>query len=221
MLIITINIDKSNMPESQKSLPADAQQPGYPIIKDANGDNKITIDDVKMRNTLPKIHIGFGNTFVYKDFDLDVFMYGQFGRTRYNYAYRWALVGDVYYTSPKNSNKYVYTIWNSQTNQNGNRRGIASTKAVALPGNVGFEEDYQNASFVRVRNITLGYNLSGKKLGRVGDYVSSIRVFVDCQNPFTFTKFVGVDPEIKTGGDGSKAEYPMTRTYSFGAKICF
>ena len=98
---------------------------------------------------------------------------------------------------------------------------IASTKAVALPGNVGFEEDYQNASFVRVRNITLGYNLSGKKLGRVGDYVSSIRVFVDCQNPFTFTKFVGVDPEIKTGGDGSKAEYPMTRTYSFGAKICF
>ena len=43
------------MPESQKSLPADAQQPGYPIIKDANGDNKITIDDVKMRNTLPKI----------------------------------------------------------------------------------------------------------------------------------------------------------------------
>ena len=91
----------------------------------------------------------------------------------------------------------------------------------ALPGNVGFEEDYQNASFVRVRNITLGYNLSGKKLGRVGDYVSSIRVFIDCQNPFTFTKFVGVDPEIKTGGDGSKAEYPMTRTYSFGAKNMF
>ena len=80
------------MPESQKSLPADAQQPGYPIIKDATGDNKITIDDVQMRNTLPKIHIGFGNTFVYKDFDMDVFMYGQFGRTRYNYAYRWALV---------------------------------------------------------------------------------------------------------------------------------
>ena len=49
--------------------------------------------------SLPKIHIGFGNTFVYKDFDLDVFMYGQFGRTRYNYAYRWALVGDVYYLS--------------------------------------------------------------------------------------------------------------------------
>ena len=70
----------------------------------------------------------------------------------------------LYYTSPKNSNKYVFTIWNSQTNQNGNRRGIASTKAVALPGNVGFEEDYQNASFVRDRNITLGYNLSGKKL---------------------------------------------------------
>ena len=69
MLIITMkrNIDKSNMPESQKSLPADAQQPGYPIIKDANGDNKITIDDVKMRNTLPKIHIGFGNTFVSHD----------------------------------------------------------------------------------------------------------------------------------------------------------
>lgn len=216
-----IDLDRSNMPQSQKSLPADAQQPGFPIIKDINGDNQITIDDIEMRNTLPKISLGFGNTFVYKDFDLDLFMYGQFGRKRYNYAYSWAAVGDVYYTSPKNSNKYVYTIWNSQTNPDGNRRGIASTKAVALPGNIGYEEDYQNASFLRVRNITLGYTLSGNKLGNLGSYVRSIRVFVDCQNPFTFTKFVGVDPEVNIGGGGSKAEYPMTRTFSFGAKISF
>ena len=98
---------------------------------------------------------------------------------------------------------------------------LLGLKEAGLTEGKDYTIDYQNASFVRVRNITLGYNLSGKKLGRVGDYVSSIRVFVDCQNPFTFTKFVGVDPEIKTGGDGSKAEYPMTRTYSFGAKICF
>ena len=217
-----INMNRSNMPESQRSLSLDAQKPGYPIIKDINGDNQITVDDVKMRNTLPKVHLGFGNTFTYKNVDLDVFMYGQFGQWKRNYAYSWAMVGDLYYTGPKNTNQYAFEIWNSQTNPDGSRRGIASTKAIALPGNVGYIEDFQDASFVRVRNMTLGYNIN-----RLGKYIQHMRVYVDCQNPLTFTKFVGVDPEAQTGGyytgynSLSAAEYPMIRTFSLGTTIRF
>lgn len=222
-----INSDRSNMPESQKSLSQDAQKPGYPIIKDNNGDNEITVDDVKMRNLEPQIILGFGNTFNYKNFDLDIFMYGQLGQWKRNYAYSWAMVGDLYYPGPKNSNQYAFEIWNSQNNTEGTRRGIASTKAVALPGDVGYVEDLQDASFVRVRNITLGYNFNLQQHKVISKYVKNIRLFVDTQNPFTFTKFVGVDPEAQTGGyytgynSLSAAEYPMVRTYTIGAAVSF
>ncbi|MCE5174320.1 MAG: SusC/RagA family TonB-linked outer membrane protein [Bacteroidales bacterium] len=217
-----INMDKSNMPESQLTLPVEAQMPGYPIIKDRNSDGLISLEDIYMGNSTPDISIGFGNTFTYKNFDLDIFLYGQFGAERYNYAYQWALPGDLYYENPRNTNIYAYTLWNSQTNPNGTRRGIASTKAVSLPGGAGTSEDIQDASFVRIRNITLGYNLNGKKLGKsLGNYISNIRIFMDTQNPITLTKFAGVDPEIYIGNNSSPAGYPMTRIFSIGANINF
>ncbi|SBW03800.1 SusC/RagA family TonB-linked outer membrane protein [uncultured Dysgonomonas sp.] len=218
-----INMDRSNMPESQKTLPLDAQKPGYPIIEDRNGDGRITTEDIHMENAVPDIYVGFGNTFTYKDFDLDIFMYGQFGLKKYNYAYAWALPGELSKLNPPNSNEYAYTIWNSQTNPNGARAGIASMKTVSLPGNAQTNTDIQNASFLRVRNITFGYNLNGRKLGDLGKYVTNIRLFADVQNPFLFTNYDGFDPEINTGGGSSKAkaEYPQTVTYSFGAKITF
>ena len=217
-----VNIDKSNMPESQRSLSANAQLPGYPIINDKNGDGDITIDDVYMENTVPKISIGFGNTFIWKNFDLDIFLYGQFGHQKTNYAYSWAnAAGVMYQTDPTNTIDLAYCMWNSQTNPDSTFPGIAITKTVALPGNAGTNLYMQNASFVRVRDITLGYNLSGSRLGGAGKYISNIRVFVNTQNPFTFTKFTGFDPEIVSGYSSSRAEYPMTRTFSAGVKINF
>jgi len=217
-----INMDRSNMPNSQRSLPVEAQMPGYPIIKDRNNDEMIDMEDIYMGNSLPTISIGFGNTFTYRGFDLDVFAYGQFGAQRYNYAYRWAGAGQLYYETPQNSNNYAYTIWNSQTNPHGERPGIATIKTIALPGNAGTSQDMQDASFLRIRNITLGYTLASKKLGQIlSRHIGNIRVFADAQNPFTFTKFAGVDPEIYTGNATSPVGYPMTRTFSIGAKITF
>lgn len=216
-----INQDRSNMPESQKTLPLAAQMPGFPIIEDKNGDERITIEDVFMSNTVPDVYIGFGNTFRFWNFDLDVFMYGQFGTSKYNYAYAWANPNsDV---NPANWSKAVYTVWNSQTNPYGSRPGLAAFKSVVLPGNVGVNQDVQDASFIRVRNITLGYNFTGRSLGKAEKYIRQIRLYVDFQNPFVFTSFDGFDPEIKTGGGSSysKAEYPQVRTYSAGIKVAF
>ena len=217
-----INADKSNMPDSQMSLGANAQKPGYPILEDRNGDGIITTDDIYMDDVLPKISIGLGNTFSYKNFDLDIFLYGQFGATKYNYAFSWANAGGLSYGPPQNSNQYAYLIWNSQTNTEGTLAGIATTRTDALPGNAGWDLGRQNASFVRVRNITLGYNLNGNLLGKVlSKRIENIRIYFDAQNPLTFSKFSGVDPEIYTGNSSSPAGYPMTRSYSLGAKINF
>ncbi|HUX58737.1 MAG TPA: SusC/RagA family TonB-linked outer membrane protein [Bacteroidales bacterium] len=157
-----INADMSNMPESQ---PAGTQIPGYPIIADLNGDGTITIDDIKMTNEVPKIYFGLGNTFTYKNFDMDIFMYSQLGVNKINYAWSWMSASGLANES-SNQNSYSFDIWNSQTNPNGTRPGIAyGLASVPLPGGAGTDLSYQNASFVRVRNISLGYTFTSKILG--------------------------------------------------------
>jgi hypothetical protein len=210
----------SNMPASQ---PTAAQKPGYPIIVDQNADGVIDVKDVKSKNQVPDIYLGFGNTFTYKNFDLDIFMYSQLGVLKYNYAWSWAYPAGLA-NQNGNQNSYSYRMWNSQTNTNGTLPGISYNLAsVTLPGGAGTDLGYQNSSYLRVRNITFGYNITSKILGSVSKYISNIRVYVDAQNPLTFTKFEGFDPEVVTGGGykGGKAEYPQTRTYTAGVKVTF
>lgn len=216
-----INADKSNMPSSQ---PEEASYPGYPILVDKTNDGEITVDDIEVNNEVPDIYFGYGNTFTYKNFDLDVFVYSQLGVNKYNYALDWAHAGNLA-NQVQNSNSFAKRIWNSETNPNGTMPGIAwNLASVALPGGAGTDIGFQDASFIRVRNITLGYNVSGSSLGNViSDYVSNIRIYVDAQNPLLFTNFEGFDPEVRSGGDykGGKAEYPQTRTFSAGVRINF
>lgn len=215
-----INADKSNMPSSQ---PEEARHPGYPVIVDKNEDGEITVDDIVMTNEVPDIYFGFGNTFTYKNFDLDVFMYSQIGVNKYNYALDWAHAGNLA-NQVQNSNSFAKRLWNSESNPEGTMPGIAwNLASVALPGSAGTDIGFQNASFLRMRNITLGYNIRGRSLGSIGQYVSNIRIYVDAQNPLTITNFEGFDPEVRSGGNykGGKAEYPQTRTFSAGVRISF
>jgi TonB-linked SusC/RagA family outer membrane protein len=215
-----INSDKSNMPASQ---PAAAQMPGYPIIVDQNGDGEINIDDIQLMDLTPSLYLGFGNTLTYKNWDLEVFVYSQLGVYKHNYALDWAIPTELS-NENSNGNLYVGRIWNSQTNPNGTLPGIAASLAsVTLPGGAGTDARYQNASFLRVRNITLGYTLQARQLKQLNKYVRSIRMYVDAQNPLVFTPFEGFDPEVYSGGGykGGKAEYPQTRVFSAGLKVSF
>ena len=177
-----------------------------------------------MDNTLPKLYFGFGNTFTWKNFDLDIFMYGQLGVKKWNDAYGNSIdVGGLSRgVDAHNVGIYSYNIWNTQTNMNGHFPGIAISKSVALPENLGFDYTRENASYIRVRNITLGYNLGPKELSVFKGYIRGIRVFVDFQNPLTFTKYKGYDPEINTSSSNlTGGQYPQMRVYSIGAKLTF
>ena len=217
-----VNIDRSNVPQSQYSLGNWALMPGYPIIEDRNGDDVIGLEDIYLYDVLPQISIGFGNTFTWKNWDLDIFAYGQFGATKYNYALTFANAASFANSPASNANQFAYLIWNSQTSLNGTRPGIASHYGEALPGNCGTDVGREDASFVRIRNITLGYNLPGRALGNLlSQRIEKIRIYADFQNPFTFTKYSGVDPEIYTGNSSSPVGYPMSRCYALGARINF
>ena len=215
-----INADKSNMPASQ---PAEAQIPGYPIIVDRNGDGEISVADVKLINNVPTIYFGFDNAFTYKNFDFNIFIYSQLGIQKYNYRYSW-LAASSLANQNTSSNIYAYDIWNSQNNTNGTIPGIAwSLASVSLPGSANTDIGYEDASFIRVRNITVGYNFTSRVLGSFGKYICNLRLYLDAQNPITLTKFEGNDPEIITGGEyiSGKAEYPQTRTFTIGIKASF
>ena len=67
---------------------------------------------------------------------------------------------------------------------------------------------------MRVRNITLGYNLGPKELSIFKGYIRGIRVFVDFQNPLTFTKYKGYDPEINTSSSNlTGGQYPQMMSF--------
>lgn len=215
-----VNSDMSNCPGYQ---PEAYCKPGCPIILDLNGDNTITVDDIDMVNVVPALYWGLGNTFIYKNWDLDIFIYSQLGLKKYNYVYDWAK-GTNLANQTMNQGVLIKDVYNSVTNPEGNLPGIAYHLASAsLPGGAGTDVGYESADFVRVRNITLGYNFTPKLLGSLSKYISEFRLYVDVQNPITFTSFSGFDPEVITGGSykADKAEYPQIRTFSFGLKLSF
>lgn len=213
-----VNSDLSNVPESQ---PDEFRVPGFPIVKDQNGDNVIDKQDIVADDNRVKLYWGMGNYFTWKNWDLDIFLYSQLGIHKYNYTYDWCDPNGIG-EAKSNQSKEISKVWNSINNPNGTLPGVAyRLSSVSLPEGVGLNIGDENASFVRVRNITLGYNFTSKELKRFNKYISNIRLYVDIQNPFVFTSFGGLDPEIITGGSyrGGKGEYPQTRTYSFGLKL--
>lgn len=219
-----VNADRSNVPESQKTISDGATMPGTPIIEDKNGDGKITIDDIYMKNNVPACYIGFGNTFSWKNFSLDIYMYGQVGLYKSNVVLN-TTSGSWLSDNSRNSSVLAYKIWNSISNPEGTRPGIAAGDIGALPGACGTNINMQNASFLKVRNITFGYTFDEKILKGASKWINSIYLYFDAQNPLTFTKYDGFDPEMYMGGGGeggkSTGEYPATRSYSLGLRLSF
>ena len=217
-----INSDRSNMPDSQMSLDDSWQMPGVPIIVDKNKDGVIDVNDVYRENVGdPKFYFGFGNTFTWKNWDLDIYCYGRVGISKYNNALGYANTYSLT-TLGRNIGLTAFENYNSITNPNGTLVGYASQKCTNLPYSLGVDNNREDASFLRVRNITLGYTLDAKKLRFLKGYVNSVRVYADAQNPFLLTNFTMIDPEINTGGGQSTVvNYPQAKTYSIGVKVQF
>nr|MCR4823828.1 SusC/RagA family TonB-linked outer membrane protein [Bacteroidales bacterium] len=220
----TEGILDSNLSNCPSWQPESHRVPGTAILKDLNGDGTITKEDIDMVNVVPKLYLGFGNTLTWKNWDLDIFLYSQIGINKYNYGWSWAngtsLAGET-----SNASTMIYHLYNSETNPTGTRQGIGTQLIRAsLPENVGTDYGYEDASFVRVRNITLGYNFSSQTLRRLGNIFTGLKIYFDTQNPFTFSKYGPLDPEVNLspGGKGvGGSNYPMTRQFSLGVKASF
>jgi TonB-dependent starch-binding outer membrane protein SusC len=110
-------------------------------------------------------------------------------------------------TTPRNSNTYPQATYSGQ--YWGENAG-----AYGYPG---FNKE---VSFVRVQNITLGYNFSSKQLAKMG--LADLRLYVNALNPFTFTKYDGFDPEWADAGmSGVDATNTSYSIYQLGLNVKF
>jgi TonB-dependent starch-binding outer membrane protein SusC len=187
--------------------------------KDLNGDKKIDENDVAViGNPNPKFTYGLNNTVTFKDFDLNVFIYGSYGADIYNYTRR--------YTEAMNNIGFnqLSTVLDhySSTNTDGKLPRFNMWHNNNLRVSDRFVED---GSFLRIQTVALGYNIPQRYIRKVK--LNSARVYVSAQNLYTFTNYSGYDPEL--GAYNNRAtflnvdngRYPNPRTITFGANIEF
>ncbi|WP_069658589.1 SusC/RagA family TonB-linked outer membrane protein [Arcticibacter eurypsychrophilus] len=196
---------------------------GNIIYKDINNDGTLDINDVvKLGTSDPKLNIGLGNTFTFKGFDLNFFFYGILGNKIFNnysgYYDTRGLFLDPYrlaVQNPSNTITEAKNIW-SFTNPEGSLPGIANNPYTGSNPSGNNDFYLENGSFIRLKNITMGYTFSNKTLNSSKTF-KAIRVFADVQNVGVITKYKGYDPEFGTRAN----PYPMALSTTFGLNVTF
>ena len=195
-------------------------QPGDPMYEDVDGDGVITPDD---RTTIglgiAPVQLGWGNNFQIGDFDFSFFFDGSFGGSLFNMTRMY--LEDNNRTAEAYGNRW--TLNNPSTTIARDNYTTTSTYQYGSYVNTNFVED---ASFIRLSNVELGYNIPCKKL-HIDKILKAARVYVGGQRLFTITKYSGFDPETSSYGSGDAyqgldfSSYPSYRTVNFGVKVTF
>ena len=192
-------------------------QPGDPKYK--NMDENLQINDadkVAIGNGQPKHTGGFTNNFTYKNFDLNIFMTWSYGNDILN-ANRMIFENP---SSKQNTNMFA-TYVNRWTESN----PYSDMPRAKAQGAGEYSSLYvEDGSFLKLKNITLGYNFKPKTLHPL--HISSARVYVSAENIATISSYSGSDPEVSTrnsvltpGFDWSA--YPRAFNLSLGLNVTF
>ena len=193
-------------------------QPGDLIWDDYNNDGMISLseDRHEIGNPHPKVTLGASLGFEWKGIDFGVTGSGAFGM-QVMQCYRTALLANPF----NNYSINVFDRWHGEGTSNTRPRLAVGTTNDQWVSTLYMED----ADYFRIQNITLGYDFS--RIWKSGPF-SLLRLYVQAQNLYTFTKYSGVDPEIgSSGGKDAWARgidvglYPQARTFIVGASIKF
>ena len=171
---------------------------------DANNDHKIDGNDrVILGSVQPDFTFGFSSQLQVREWDFSVTFAGSYGARLYNaLGRRLEQTGDSY--------NVLSTVKNSWTAENGgNTLPLAST---SRPFSYIDSRYVQNASYLKLRNLTIGFRPRLPK-----SFPLSLRVYATATNLFAITPYKGYDPEVSSGTDSGA--YPSARTFTFGVNI--
>ena len=194
--------------EDISNSPQPTALPGYPKLLDFNGDTVITAEDRFIQGRIdPDFIAGLTNTFRYKSFDLTIVLHGKFGGLATNDVYRYfSFLGGAEGTD-RNFPLYNFFDIDYWTPDNPD----AEAPAIYTPTHYTLANFWENPSFVRVEQVSIGYNMPQGLLNKLP--FERLRIYLTGRNLFAFTKFVG-DPELV-----SNIDYPMTRVINLGVNV--
>jgi TonB-linked SusC/RagA family outer membrane protein len=202
-------------------------QPGDIRFVDTDSDGDIDADDrTVIGNPYPNFTYGWTNNFTYGGFDLSVFVQGTSGNDVYHVDLPEGLsVGrNKGSNNDLGSNSIVRRFEGRWTPQNTD--ATYPRAGYEYPGYGEFNDRHvEDASYLRLKNVTLGYDLPLGSIGVPG--VRSARLFVQARNLLTLTDYTGYDPDVNTFGQGSVGRgidsngYPLARTYTVGINLGF
>ncbi len=193
-------------------------QPGDPKWEDRNGDNVIDNNDKVLKgHSLPTFYGGFYNNVKYKNWDMGINFYFNLGRDLINQemANRFDFINREGNTNV-NSIKEI-TFWEKRGDYS--KYPLYNPWSTVIPYRVDQDLFLENASFVKLRSLTLGYDFSSilrKKNIKIG----KIYAYTSVNNLFTLTDYTGQDPELApySGYDTGYGQ-PIPRTFTFGVKM--
>ncbi|AQG81972.1 SusC/RagA family TonB-linked outer membrane protein [Spirosoma montaniterrae] len=201
-----------NYQTGESILPGSGSRLGGPKVRDLNGDGQISVADQTITgDPNPRLIYGFSANLSYKNFDFSTFFAGVRGNQIYNLI-RYTL------ENPSGGRNLLAGVANRWTPTNPNNEFASVLQGGRLPISDRFLED---GSFLRCKNITLGYRLPAIK------GLQAVRVYVSTNNPFTFTNYSGFDPEVNSFGNSNtqigvdNLVYPIARSYIAGLQVSF
>lgn len=176
--------------------------PGFVKYLDVDGKNDINTDDKTIiGSAIPKVNMSLMNNFEYKNFTLSVFLTAQLGQTWLNALY------DTSHNSYR-QNRFLVNFWTPDNPTNDYPKN--SLNSDVNPESANF---YEKTDFLRISDITLGYNLPKQWLRRT--FIKRLNVYMNIKNLATITGWTGMDPEFLD----DQLAAPPVRSYTFGLKL--
>jgi TonB-linked SusC/RagA family outer membrane protein len=186
---------------------------GNLIYDDINNDKLITTDDrTKIGNPNPDFTLGITNIFNYKRFDLSVFLHSVYGNDIFNGT-------NIYLESVSGEDNQTVDVVNRW-------RAPGDITDIPRVGDTFKSSRFiENGSFLRIKNISLGYNFPINLIERI--HLSNVKIYLTGQNLYLFTKYSGMDPEVNYFSNDNIImgtdffTYPQARTILAGINITF
>ena len=187
---------------------------GTPRYYDINHDGVLNQDDLVYQGSAdPYLYGGMQNTFYYKNFKLGVYLAYSLGGKIYNY-------GEFYQSGGIHTNQYRYMLnsWHPERNPKSEipRAGYTDT---ALPSDFMIHD----ASYLRLKNISLGYTLDVSKFWKNG--IRDVTFTLSGENLYLWKNYNGFDPDVSSEGTSSTLRrvdlgaYPKPRTFTFSIQV--
>nr|WP_295922387.1 TonB-dependent receptor [uncultured Dyadobacter sp.] len=186
-------------------------QPGDVKYKDLNGDGIVDMNNDRkvIGKQFPDLGYSLKLNFEWKGFDLGVFMQGVQGIQGYTY-YEIA--------TPFSGFANLGDWWKGRWTPENPSNTFPRLTLDGVRTNIHSSFYMENAAYLRLKNVELGYTVSPKLLSRIG--LGSFRVYGNIQNAFTITKFKGFDPEQTTDQTRAQA-FPQVRVLTMGVSVNF